>query len=61
MNGAVRTGLIFVKWIGAKISSRIVACRGSGYSSLEEFINRIKPTDQELVRLSRIFREPERK
>jgi DNA polymerase III alpha subunit len=49
--GAIRTGLIFIKGIGEKMSARIVSGRGRGYANLETFLYRVRPSDQELSAL----------
>ncbi len=46
--GAIRTGLIFVKGVGHKLASKIVAERGMGYTSLEDFIGRTRIGEKDL-------------
>jgi len=48
---AVRTGLIFIKGIGRKLAEKIVEERGLGYTSLEDFISRIKVGERDLSAL----------
>ncbi len=47
----IRTGLIFVKGIGKRLSSIIVARRGAGFGSLEDFINRTRAGEREVSAL----------
>jgi len=49
--GTIRTGLIFVKGIGSKLSALIIKERGAGYTSLEDFINRTRAGERELSAL----------
>ena len=50
-NGCIRTGLIFVKGIGEKLSEKIVRDRGNGYGSLEDFVARSAIGERELSAL----------
>jgi len=50
-NGSIRTGLIFIKGIGRKLSSVILKERGIGYTSLEDFVNRTKAGERDLSAL----------
>ncbi|MCK5004060.1 MAG: hypothetical protein KAS21_03185, partial [Candidatus Aminicenantes bacterium] len=47
----IRTGLIFIKGIGKKLSSLILKERGPGYTSLEDFINRTRAGERDLSAL----------
>ncbi len=49
--GAIRTGFLFVKGIGRKISGRILDERGSGYLSVGDFIARTRLGERELSAL----------
>ena len=48
-NGSIRTGLILAKSIGIKLAERIVAERGSGYTSFEDFIGRTRVGEKDLA------------
>ena len=50
-DGAIRTGLIFIKGIGRKLSTLILKKRGPGYTSLEDFINRTRAGERDLAAL----------
>ncbi len=50
-NGAVRAGLMFVKGVGEKLSSRILEARNGGYATLEEFLLRTRANERELSAL----------
>ncbi|MEN8222052.1 MAG: hypothetical protein ABFR36_02230 [Acidobacteriota bacterium] len=50
-DGAIRTGLIFIKGVGSKLSSLILKERGAGYSSLEDFINKTRVGERDLSTL----------
>jgi len=47
----VRTGLMFIKGVGRKLSSKILEMRRSGFTSVEDFISRTKTGDRELSAL----------
>jgi DNA polymerase III alpha subunit len=49
--GAIRTGLIFVKGVGHKLAKRIVEERGIGYTSLQDFIGRLRLGERDLSTL----------
>jgi len=49
--GAIRTGLIFIKGIGSKLSARVLKERGNGYIGLEDFINRTRAGEREVSAL----------
>lgn len=48
---AIRTGLIFIRNVGEKLSSRIVDRRGYGYANLEDFYGRCGVGERELSSL----------
>jgi len=50
-DGAIRTGLIFVKGIGHKSAGGIVEQRGMGYASIEDFIARTRTGERDLSSL----------
>lgn len=50
-NGAVRAGLMFIKGVGEKLSSRILDARDGGYATLEEFLLRTRASERELSAL----------
>jgi DNA polymerase III alpha subunit len=49
--GAIRCGLLTVKGIGAKLAERIVAGRGGGYGSLEDFLFKTRLGERDLSAL----------
>jgi DNA polymerase III alpha subunit len=49
--GAIRCGLLAVKGIGAKLATRIVANRGGGYGSLEDFLFKTRLGERDLSAL----------
>jgi DNA polymerase-3 subunit alpha len=49
--GAIRCGLLTVKGIGAKLATRIVASRGGGYGSLEDFLLKTRLGERDLASL----------
>ncbi len=50
-NGAIRTGLIFIKGIGRKLSALILEKRGTGFSCPEDFINKTRIGERDLSSL----------
>jgi DNA polymerase-3 subunit alpha len=50
-NGSIRTGLIFVKGVGERLSGKILECRESGYESLENFVARTSVNERDLSAL----------
>ncbi len=48
---AIRTGLIFIKGIGRKLSALILKERGAGYTCLEDFINKTRVGERDLSAL----------
>ncbi|MEI6613871.1 MAG: hypothetical protein WCL37_03160, partial [Chrysiogenales bacterium] len=49
--GAIRCGLLTVKGVGAKLATRIVANRGNGYNSLEDFLLKTHMGERDLSAL----------
>ena len=49
--GAIRCGLLAVKGIGAKLATRIVANRGGGYGSLDDFLLKTRLGERDLSAL----------
>ena len=49
--GAIRCGLLTVKGIGAKLATRIVANRGGGYGSLDDFLLKTRLGERDLSAL----------
>ena len=49
--GAIRTGLIFIKGIGRKLSAVVIRERGTGYIGVADFINRTRAGERELSAL----------
>jgi DNA polymerase III alpha subunit len=50
-NEAIRTGLIFIKGVGRKLADKIIEERGTGYTSLEDFISRTRVGERDLSAL----------
>jgi DNA polymerase III alpha subunit len=49
--GAIQCGLLTVKGIGAKLATRIVANRGNGYGSMEDFLLKTRLGERDLSSL----------
>lgn len=47
-NGCIRTGLIFIKGVGERLSDKILESRTGGYQSLESFVCRAAVREREL-------------
>lgn len=50
-NGSIRTGFFFIKGIGKKLAEKILAQRGTGFGSIEDFIARTKLGERDISTL----------